>query len=268
VVDAIGSEDLGFFMSIVNDLVEENELDIHEVAAALTLLAQRERPLQIEQSGRGWDLATAEPGSGGRAPREEHFTTGAARERTPRPNRDEILARRRSFADGALVRYRIEVGRNQGASPKEIVGAIANEGGIEGKFIGQIHLFDDFSTVELPANLPNDLMDILKRTRVRQMQLNIRALSAAEAAATPERRRPPRDSAPGGERREGGWQKKSDFERRQDRTESGATRGKWERDRPSPAPAARRDGAPTGKPFPRSPGASYSAGKPRKRKED
>ncbi|HAF56309.1 MAG TPA: ATP-dependent RNA helicase, partial [Thauera sp.] len=59
----------------------------------------------------------------------------------------------------------------------------------------QIHLFDDFSTVELPANLPEDLLGTLKRTRVRQMPLNIRALSAAEAAATPERRRPPRDDA-------------------------------------------------------------------------
>jgi len=194
VVDAIGSEDLGFFMGIVNDLVEENELDIHEVAAALTLLAQRERPLQIEQSGRGWDIATTAPGEG-RAPRAEHFTTGAPREHTQRPNRDEILARRRAFADGALVRYRIEVGRAHGASPKEIVGAIANEGGIEGKYIGQIHLFDEFSTVELPANLPDDLLGTLKRTRVRQMPLNIRALSAAEAAATPERRRPPRDDA-------------------------------------------------------------------------
>jgi len=191
VVDAIASEDLGFFMGIVNDLVEENELDIHEVAAALTLLAQRERPLQIEQSGRGWEIATTAPGEG-RAPRAEHFTTGPARERTQRPNRDEILARRRAFSDGALVRYRIEVGRAHGASPKEIVGAIANEGGIEGKYIGQIHLFDDFSTVELPANLPDDLLGTLKRTRVRQMPLNIRALSAAEAAATPERRRPPR----------------------------------------------------------------------------
>ncbi|MFU2488371.1 DEAD/DEAH box helicase [Thauera sp. WH-1] len=193
VVDAIGSEELGFFMGIVNDLVDENELDIHEVAAALTLLAQRERPLQIEQSGRGWELATAPTAHEGRPPRSEHFTTGAPREHAPRPNRDEILARRRAFADGALARYRIEVGRAHGASPKEIVGAIANEGGIEGKYIGQIHLFDDFSTVELPANLPDDLLGILKRTRVRQMPLNIRALSHAEAAAMPERRRPPRD---------------------------------------------------------------------------
>lgn len=196
VVDTVGSEDLGFFMDVVNGLAEENEIDVHEIAAALAYLAQRERPLQIEESGRGWALATTPTIAGGRPPREEHFTTGAARERAPRPNRDEILARRRAFADGALVRYRIEVGRNQGASPKEIVGAIANEGGIEGKYIGQIHLFDDFSTVELPANLPDDLLGLLKRTRVRQCALNIRALTDAEASATPERRRPPREDRP------------------------------------------------------------------------
>jgi len=196
VVDAIASEDLGFFMGIVNDLVEENELDIHEVAAALTLLAQRERPLQIEQSGRGWDIATAPTTFENRPPRAEHFTTGAPREHAPRPNRDEILARRRAFSEGSLVRYRIEVGRMHGASPKEIVGAIANEGGIEGRFIGQIHLFDAFSTVELPSSLPEDLLATLRRTRVRQMPLNIRPLSAAEEATTPTRRTRPADDAP------------------------------------------------------------------------
>ena len=272
VVETVGGQELGFYMDVVNGLAEENELEVHEIAAALAFLAQRERPLQIEQSGRGWDLATAEPGSGGRGPREEHFTTGAARERTPRPNRDEILSRRRSFADGTLARYRIEVGRSHGASPKEIVGAIANEGGIEGKYIGQIHLFDDFSTVELPANLPDDLIATLKRTRVRQMQLNIRALSAAEAAATPERRRPPRKDAPGGESREGGWHNKGSFEARQSRPESGAARGGWERDRPKPATTgARRDergGAPAGKPFPRPSNPPYAASKVRKRKDD
>jgi ATP-dependent RNA helicase DeaD len=53
-------------------------------------------------------------------------------------------------------------------------------------------LFDEFSTVELPANLPEDLLATLKRTRVRQMPLSIRELSAAEAASVPERRRPAR----------------------------------------------------------------------------
>jgi ATP-dependent RNA helicase DeaD len=82
-------------------------------------------------------------------------------------------AAKRDFGNAPLVRYRIEVGKNQGALPKEIVGAIANEGGIDGKLIGQINLFDDYSTVELPE-LPANVLDVLKRTRVRQFALKIR----------------------------------------------------------------------------------------------
>ncbi len=260
VVDTVSSEDLGFFMDVVNGLAEENEIDVHEIAAALAYLAQRERPLQIEESGRGWEVATTPTIAGGRPPREEHFTTGAARERTPRPNRDEILARRRAFADGALVRYRIEVGRNQGASPKEIVGAIANEGGIEGKYIGQIHLFNDFSTVELPANLPDDLLGVLKRTRVRQCPLNIRTLTDAEAAATPERRRPPREDRP---QHEGG------DEHRDPKPWAGRPAGGYGK------PGGGGQGKPTGsygKPggfgSPRKDDrAPFSAGKPKKRRD-
>ena len=237
VVELLSQEDLGFFMNVVNSLCEENEVEPLEIAAALAVLAQRERPLQIEESGRGWDLATADPMSGGRPPRDELFTTGAARERTPRPNHDEILARRRAFADGALVRYRIAVGRQHGASPKEIVGAIANEGGIEGKYIGQIHLFDDFSTVELPANLPPELLGLLKRTRVRQCALDIRPLSEAEAAATPERRRPPRASDERG----------GNFERRPRPAEGQEGRGTWNKDTPRPA---KPYGKPADRPYP------------------
>jgi ATP-dependent RNA helicase DeaD len=56
---------------------------------------------------------------------------------------------------------------------KEIVGTIANEGGIDGKLISQINLFDDYRTVELPE-LPPEALAILKRTRVRQWPLKIR----------------------------------------------------------------------------------------------
>ncbi|GHT87331.1 ATP-dependent RNA helicase DeaD [Betaproteobacteria bacterium] len=194
IVDALESTeiDLGFFTGVVSTLAEETEFDPSEIAAALAYLAQLERPLRIEETGRGWELATALH-SADKPPRAEIFTTGAARERPPRPNRDEILTRRRAFNDGALTRYRIEVGRNQGVSPKEIVGAIANEGGIEGRYIGQINLFDDYSTVELPPDLPNDLLAVLRRTMVRHCPLNIRTLTAEEAAAPARSPRPARD---------------------------------------------------------------------------
>jgi len=107
----------------------------------------------------------------------------------------------RSFAPGQLARYRIEIGRNQGVLPKEIVGAIANEAGIAGKDIGQINLFDDYSSVELPANLPADLMDVLRRIRVRQFALKARVMEPGEFVDT----RPPRRAPPAGKKPD--WKK-------------------------------------------------------------
>ncbi|MDR1424073.1 MAG: DEAD/DEAH box helicase [Azoarcus sp.] len=193
VVDALSNPemDTGFFMDVINQITDENDLSAHEVAAALAWLAQAGRPLQVEEEGRGWELAT-------RTPREEIFTTGAERTRAPRPNREEILTRRRAFSEDKLQRYRIALGRDQGVTPKEIVGALANEGGIEGRFIGQINLFNDFSTVELPSNLSGELLAALGRIQIHHCPLGLRPMSADEA--TPDRERPFRK--PVGPRRE------------------------------------------------------------------
>ena len=72
-----------------------------------------------------------------------------------------------------MVRYRIEAGRSHGAEPKHIVGAIANEAGIESRYIGHIKLFDDFSTVELPDGMPKHVFQHLKNVRVCGRKLNI-----------------------------------------------------------------------------------------------
>ena len=173
VIAALENEDLSFFIDVVSEIEQENDLSGHELAAALAWMAQRDRPLQLDP-GEYPDLAPVHERS----------------EQGPRENRGEILERRRAFSDGKLVKYRIEVGRAQGASPKEIVGAIANEGGIEGRFIGQINLFNEFSTVELPANLPERVLSILRQTRVRQAKLNIRPFADGEKEPVGRERRP------------------------------------------------------------------------------
>jgi ATP-dependent RNA helicase DeaD len=170
ILDVLAEENLDFFYDVTRRMEGEENLSARQIAAALAFLAQRERPLQPEGADVVQPPAAAVPPP--RAEREE---------RQPRPPR--------TFSEGKLQRYRIEVGRNQGATPKEIVGAIANEGGIEGRLIGQIHLFDDYSTVELPAQLPADIMATLKRTRVKQQPLNIRALAAGEFEERPARPR-------------------------------------------------------------------------------
>jgi len=201
VAEVLASEDLSFFTDVISGMEAEHEAEIHEIAAALAFLAQKDRPLQMPETGRPdiAQLATGKPEA--RAPRDARET------REPRENRGEILERRRDYAEGRLARYRIDVGREHMASPKDIVGAIANEAGIESRFIGQINLFEDYSTVELPADLSNDVIQILRRARVRQQPLNIRLASPEEAAR--ERGRP----GPGGRgappkkpfRKEGGF---------------------------------------------------------------
>jgi ATP-dependent RNA helicase DeaD len=183
VLDVIGSEKLDFFADVVAQLKSENDLSAHEIAAALVFLVQRDRPL-LPEGAAGADF---------KAPAAE--TAAVPVPRPPaRENRDEILTRRRAVSEGAMRRYRIEVGRNQGATPKDIVGAIANEAGIEGRNIGQIHLFDDYSTVELPASLGHEVLAILKRARVRQTALDIRVFEDGNVDPVPTRR-PARPSA-------------------------------------------------------------------------
>ena len=88
----------------------------------------------------------------------------------PRSGKPE-RARKSSAVD--WVRYRIEVGRRHEASAGNIVGAIANEAGIDSQFIGQIRLHEDYSTVDLPEGMPAEVLRHLKQVRVRQQKLNI-----------------------------------------------------------------------------------------------
>jgi ATP-dependent RNA helicase DeaD len=69
--------------------------------------------------------------------------------------------------------FRIEVGRNDNVKPGNIVGAIANETGIDGDHIARIKIEETYSTVELPAGMPKDLFQALKKVRVVGKALNI-----------------------------------------------------------------------------------------------
>lgn len=172
ILDVLETEDLFFFNELIGQLRDEHELKAHSIAGALAFIAQRDKPLQLDESE--WpDIPDAARSSAGKPAREN------------RENRDEILTKRRSYADGQLARFRIEVGRAHGVTPKEIVGAIANEGGIDGKHIGQINLFEEYSVVELPGNLPDDVLNALQRTRVCQVPIRIRLATEAEGGREP-----------------------------------------------------------------------------------
>ncbi|WP_254045264.1 DbpA RNA binding domain-containing protein [Thiohalocapsa sp. ML1] len=83
-----------------------------------------------------------------------------------------------------MERFRIEVGHADGVKPGNIVGAIANEAGLDGRNIGRIEIRDDHTTLDLPAGMPKEIFQHLKKTRVCGRELDIKRIGGGK---------PPRD---------------------------------------------------------------------------
>ena len=91
--------------------------------------------------------------------------------------------------------FRIEVGSNHAATPSNIVGAIANEAGLEAKHIGRIEIFDTYSMLELPDGMPPELFKHLGKVWVGGAQLKIS--QADRMPPESGKATPPKKPAPG-----------------------------------------------------------------------
>lgn len=172
----IESVDLTFFESVVQSYQEEHDVEPGKVAAALAFMAQGKRRLAPEPEGSGGKGAREDVSAGRPTPaRSERPAPRAPRD--PRPHREAPSMRRdtRRDEDGARVRYRIEVGESHGVQPKNIVGAIANEAGLDSKSIGPIRIENDFSLVTLPDGMPKPILNHLQKVWIcgRQLRMSV-----------------------------------------------------------------------------------------------
>ena len=155
------------FREMIVNYVEENDLDMADVAAALTYENQKERPLFPKLDN---IVAPRQEKSGKGKAREEKNIDKKPKNKT---NKSERVIRDEEGQIVPMVTYRLEVGKNDNVDPSNIVGAIANEADISSQYIGQIILHDDHSTVDLPDGMPDEIFKILKKARVRSKALNI-----------------------------------------------------------------------------------------------
>lgn len=144
------AEDLDFYRELCSKLTQDLEQPPEQLAAALLYLAQQDKPLQLPP----------EPERPSRPERAERPERG---ERAERRNADRG---RMSNEEMNWIRYRIEVGREDGVEVKHVVGAIANEADLDSRYIGHIKLHDDHTTVELPDGMPDELMQHFKQVKV------------------------------------------------------------------------------------------------------
>jgi ATP-dependent RNA helicase DeaD len=165
-------QELDYFRAIVDGFCDETGYDASTLAAALAYLYQRERPFEI----RDVQIEDRE-----QRPRDK-------KKQGPRDNQER--GPRKSQSEHPLVTYKVKVGHEHGLEPRHLVGAIANEAGLESQYIGAIRIGEHRSTVQLPAGMPEGVLAHLKKVWVCGVQLQMTIQADGEAE-------PSRPSRPG-----------------------------------------------------------------------
>jgi ATP-dependent RNA helicase DeaD len=170
ITEALSSERVEFFRDVVSHYVREHNVPDVDVAAALAVVLQGDTPRLLEPEAR-------------RPPRRERPERSDRPERPDRGgDRSEPRTSRR-YDEAPLATYRIAVGKRHKVEPRQIVGALANEGGLNRRDFGHISIRPDFSLVELPAELPPGTEERLAGTRISGKLIALQRDSGPPSAA-------------------------------------------------------------------------------------
>ena len=166
-------KDLSFYQDLINSYLQENEVEPEKVAAALASIVQGKTPLLLSEPKR--------------------------KTQQPKPGKTKVTRSATSHVqlppDEGMERYRVEVGKNHGIKPGNIVGAIANEADINSRHIGRISIFDTHSTVDLPSDMPDDIFRLLQKVWVNNRALKIQKTDDSEKNSSGNTRRKGRKSS-------------------------------------------------------------------------
>jgi len=180
------------FRNLVESIALEQAIDIADIAAALAFMTQEEQPLfpkmePLDAESRGTRDREAREHRSDRGDRGERERPRRERdrdrgERGDRGDRGSDRRRDGSFSDmeppeSGMERYYLGVGRMDNVSPRDIVGAIANEADLDSKYIGHIKLFEKFSTVDLPEAMPEEVLQILRKMTIKNRPSKIRLMT-------------------------------------------------------------------------------------------
>jgi ATP-dependent RNA helicase DeaD len=150
ITKALSAPGIDLFRKLIDGYERDHNVPTADIAAALAL-----------QSRDGEEFLMTEPPPEKRRERDDRLPRDGGPPRTRHEKRDD------------LATYRIAVGKRQKVAPGAIVGAIANEGGLNRSDFGHISIKPEYSLVELPANLSGETLKRLQRTRIQGVLINL-----------------------------------------------------------------------------------------------
>jgi ATP-dependent RNA helicase DeaD len=165
ITDTLNNQELSIFEELILNYQKEHEIDAFKIASALALMAQGIEPLLLNE--KEINQASFNDSSNDKISVSIHAD----------PLKDNPAIKMR--------RYRVAVGRKDNIKPGNVLGAIANEAEISSEFIGAIQIFQDFTTVDLPDEMPKETIEILKKTRVFDKKLSIEELTEKNNTTSP-----------------------------------------------------------------------------------
>ena len=168
ITESLEATDIQVFKTMVREYSAANNVPMDDIAAALAT-----------QALAGDEFLMKEPPRDKRDRRDRFDRDdrrdrgGRGRDRFDRDDRGDRRGGRRFDDSGNFDTYRLDVGKRQHVRPGAIVGALANEGGLNSKDFGRITIGGDFTLVELPKNLDQSVLDRLEDTRISGQLINI-----------------------------------------------------------------------------------------------
>jgi len=159
--ETIAAGGLDKYRVVVETLAEE--FDVMDIAAAAVQLAHQaeagEEPVEIPPAP---------------APREKRAKPAGRSEKSEKSERSERTARKPAGRGPKMIRVFIGSGKTSNMRPADLVGAIANEAGIEAQSIGAIEIAEKYSLVELPEELVDDVIAALRATTIKGKRQTVR----------------------------------------------------------------------------------------------
>jgi ATP-dependent RNA helicase DeaD len=211
--EALASGAADPFKALIENYEREHNIAAIDIAAALASLVQGKKPLLLEEAAASAPREDRHPKSGSDGDRERRESRPESRrefrsekrdseptrqrdtesqgsrrkrdvrEEAPReharvksrdPNAERLPKRERpQRQEEGMETFRVEVGHSHGITARNIVGAIANEAGLDGRHIGRVVIEDDHSFVDLPEGMPKDVFRELQKVRVGGQKLQI-----------------------------------------------------------------------------------------------
>lgn len=177
--ETLAAKDLSIYQQLVDEFESETDYDPNQIAAALAYMIHGDKGLLLTESKSEGHERNKGVKTG--------FNHDADRVKSPRRSRgntghddiDPTPVPLLEHPEIEMERFQVSVGREQGVKLSNIVGMICNEAELDREYIGQIDIYDQITTVDLPADMPKEIMNILWNARLCGRKSEIKKVGAS-----------------------------------------------------------------------------------------